>query len=86
MAKKPSHIDVTPDRLRHRCSFQLVGMMDCRPARAHSSKRITEGSPRNSTICGREAPCSVPSFTNDPMMANMADASNIQRACIGGLR
>ncbi|MNI64055.1 hypothetical protein D3C73_1194710 [compost metagenome] len=86
MAKNPSHIDVTPDRLRHRCSFQLVGTMDWRPARAQSSRRRTEGSPRKSTICGNEAPCSVPNFTNDPMMANMADANNIQRACIGVLR
>lgn len=84
MAKKPSHIEVTPDRLRHRCSFQLVGTIDWRPARAQISSSTTDGRPRNSTTCGSVAPCSVPSFTNDPMMANMADASNIQSACIGG--
>ncbi|MCY1525220.1 hypothetical protein D9M68_601920 [compost metagenome] len=86
MAKKPSHIEVTPDRLRHRCSFQLVGMMDWRPARAQISSRMTDGKPRKSTTWGNDAPCSVPSFTNDPIMANMADANNIQRACMGDLR
>src|SRR3546814_3591001 len=85
MAKKPSHMEVTPATLRHRCKRQLVGTIDCRPARVHSSNKMTEGKPRKSTIWGNEAPCSVASFTNDPIMANMADATNIQRACIGGL-
>src|SRR5690606_5967368 len=84
MAKNPSHMDVTPDRLRHRCNRQLVGTMDWRAARAHISSSTTDGKPRNSTIWGSEAPCSVASFTNDPIMANMADATNIQRACIEG--
>ncbi|CFN65348.1 Uncharacterised protein [Bordetella pertussis] len=45
-AKKPSHIEVTPDRLRQTCRRQLVGMMDWRPARAQISSSTTEGRPR----------------------------------------
>ena len=81
-AKKPSHIELTPDTLRQKWIFQLPGMMDWRAVRAHASSSTTDGSPRKSTTCDSVAWCSVASFTQEPMMANMRDANNIQRACM----
>src|SRR5690606_37905664 len=80
--KNPSHIDDTPDRLRHRWGRHWRGMMDWRDARAQISSSTTEGSPRNRTIWGSVAWWSEASLTNDPMTANIADASSIQRACM----
>ncbi|BCY22317.1 hypothetical protein OkiPb01551_15020 [Bordetella pertussis] len=53
------------------------------PGAGPDQQQHHRGQAAENTTCGSEAPCSLASFTNDPMMANMADANNIQRACMG---
>lgn len=81
-AKKPSHMDVMPLRLRQTCRRQLDGRIVRRVERAQKYSSRTEGMPRNRTISGSVAPRSEATFTKAPIMANMAQASNIHKDCM----
>ena len=72
--------------MRHTCRRQFGVMTGWRLTRAQNSSSRTEGRPRNTMIEARDAPCSEASFTHAPMTADMTEASNIQRACMGATR
>jgi hypothetical protein len=82
MAKKPSHMEIMPATLRHRCSFQLVGIRLRCVRRVQMNSSTTDGMPRKSTTWASEAPRSEATFTQAPMPANMILASSIHRDCM----